>query len=142
MRTISRRHLPRRWARGFTLLEMIVVLGLLTIAAAVAVPIARWSVLAVHQAETAEDAARRVDTAVDALRRDVWCAGRVISPSPGMLALTRADGHQIIWESVGDGAWRRTESSFPSQEWTGLPSGISFSMDGPTVRVTIPATGK
>jgi hypothetical protein len=120
------------------LLELLVVLALLGVVAAVTVPLARWCVLAIRDSEAAETAALRTDNAVNALRRDVWEANSVRTPSPGMLVLTRADSHVVVWESQQKSALVRTEAGREAQRWGGWIDGASFAQSGASVVVTIP----
>jgi prepilin-type N-terminal cleavage/methylation domain-containing protein len=124
---------------AFTLLELLVVLALLTVVGAVTVPLARWCVLAIHDSESAESAALRTDNAVNALRRDVWEASSMRTPSPNMLVLTRADGHVVVWESQQQNkALARTEAGREAQQWGGWVDGALFTQNGASVVVRIP----
>jgi prepilin-type N-terminal cleavage/methylation domain-containing protein len=128
-----------RHRSAFTLLELLVVLALLAVVAAVTVPLARWCVLAIHNSESAESAALRTDNAVSALRRDVWEASSLRTPPPNMLVLTRADGHVVVWESQRQyEALVRTEAGREAQQWGGWVDGASFTQNGASVVVTIP----
>jgi prepilin-type N-terminal cleavage/methylation domain-containing protein len=126
-----------RGRSAFTLLELLVVLALLTIVLAVEIPLARWCVLAIRDSEAAETAALRTDNAVNALRRDVWEATSMRTPSPGMLVLTRADSHVVVWESQQSSALVRTEAGKEAQRWGGWVDGASFSQNGASLVITI-----
>jgi type II secretory pathway pseudopilin PulG len=121
-------------------MEMLVVLGLFVIAAEIAVPILRWSIIDVHNAQTQADSAACLDRAIDALRKDVWQAREIHTATSDHLTLTSAPGHEITWRLDADGSLERSESSAANQQWTTLLPGISFAQNGSVLVVTIPGS--
>src|SRR5262249_36974459 len=73
-----------------------------------------------------------------ALRRDVWEASSMHTPSPNMLVLTRADSHVVVWESQQNSTLVRTEAGKEAQRWSGWGDGASLAQSGASVVVTIP----
>ena len=117
--------------RGFMLLELLVVVGLLAVFAAVAVPVLRGSVSAMAATPPAV-AAGRLDAAVKMLRGDVWGATTLAAPSPHELRLTAADGRTVTWQ-VGPGDRLHRDG----QRWTGLFPEAAVDVDGAAVRLSL-----
>jgi type II secretory pathway component PulJ len=130
----------RRRISGFTVLEMVVVTGLFVMAAEIAVPILRWSIIDVHNAQTDADSADCLDRATNALRKDIWQAREMHTSTSDRLTLTSAAGHEITWQANADGSLERSESSASNQQWTTFLAGISFAQDGSVLVVTIPGS--
>jgi prepilin-type N-terminal cleavage/methylation domain-containing protein len=124
--------------RGFSLLEMLVTLGLLTVMSIVAIPIARWTILKMGSSQASMSAASRLDNAMQRLRQDVWQAESIDVSIPQTLVLTCADGHQIRWQFGPTDSWRRNVSPSDQYVWTGVASKISCAAAGSVVIITIP----
>jgi prepilin-type N-terminal cleavage/methylation domain-containing protein len=124
--------------RGFSLLEMLVVLGLLMVMSTVAFPIARWTILNMAASQTNMSAASRLDNAVQRLRQDVWQAESIDVSMPQTLLLTCADGHQIRWQFGPGDSWGRNVSSSDQCVWTGIANKISCTAAGSVVVMTVP----
>jgi prepilin-type N-terminal cleavage/methylation domain-containing protein len=124
--------------RGFSLLEMLVVLGLLTVMSTVAAPIIRWAILSMSASQTTMSAASRFDNAMQTLRHDVWQAESIDASTPQTLVLTCADGHQIRWQFGPADSWRRNVSSSDQCVWTGIANKISCTAAGSVVIMTVP----
>ena len=118
--------------RGFMLLELLSVIVLMAVFAAVAVPVLRWSIRTLVTPPPAA-AAGRLDAAVGTLRRDVWRAGTLAAPSPHELQLTTPDGHTVTWQ-VGPGDHLQRDD----RRWDGLFPAASVAIDGVAVRLTLP----
>jgi prepilin-type N-terminal cleavage/methylation domain-containing protein len=123
---------------GFTLLEMLVVLGLLTIVMGVAGSITRWAILNMAESQAAASAASRMDNAIEALRRDVWQVSAIATATSRALVLKDADGRTINWQFGPLDSVRRSETSSEDQIWNGVAAGISCAADGSAVVITIP----
>jgi prepilin-type N-terminal cleavage/methylation domain-containing protein len=124
--------------RGFSLLEMLVVLGLLTVMSIVAFPIARWTILNMAASQATMSAASRLDNAMQTLRQDVWQAESIDVSIPQTLVLTCADGHQIRWRFGPADSWRRNVSSSDQCVWTGIANKISCTAADSVVMITVP----
>lgn len=130
----------RKRVSGFTILEMLVVVGLVAMAAEIALPILRWSIIDVHKTEIEAESAACLDRAMNALRKDVWEAREMHTAPSDHLTLTSSAGHEINWQLNAEGSLERSESSAPSQQWTTQLTGISFAQNGSVLVVTIHAS--
>ena len=124
--------------RGFSLLEMVVVLGLLTVMSIVAVPITRWAILNMSASQAAASAASRLDNAMQTLRQDVWQAESIDVSIPQTLVLTCADGHKIRWQFGPGDSWQRNGSSSDQCVWTSIANKTSCTANGSVVVMTVP----
>lgn len=124
--------------RGFSLLEMVVVLALLVVMSIVAIPIARWTILKMAASQTTMSAASRFDNAMQRLRQDVWQAESIDASIPQTLLLTCADGHQIQWQFGPGDTWRRNVSSSDQCVWTGIANKISCTAAGAVFIMAVP----
>ena len=135
--------------RGFLLIELLFTIGLIAVFAAVAFPVARWSIRALT--DPSPTAAARLDNAVDALRHDVWQATTLAAPSPHELALAGPGGRSVTWHVGPGGVMRRMErppsapagrspNDSPARpaKWPGVFPDATVAVDGTAVRLTIP----
>jgi prepilin-type N-terminal cleavage/methylation domain-containing protein len=124
--------------RGFTILEMMMVVGLLTIVFAIAATLTRWSLMANYESQQSAVMDARLDDMVRTIRRDIWQASAIESPNPQTVRVTDADGHQITWTfGPGDSVHRTAEVE---RSWPELVGGISTGRNGGVIELTIPRT--
>lgn len=127
----------RRRATGLTILEMIVTLGVVTMAMEIAVPITRWAIIDVNRAQREASANIALDRATEVLRQDVWQAREIQIPAPGRLVLLDAAGDPIHWHVNPDGVLSRVGQPANQQTWTTELKDVSFTRDGALLVVTI-----
>jgi type II secretory pathway pseudopilin PulG len=116
----------RRRFRGFMIVQMLVVLGLMAAFVVVAERVFRLSVQTSARAALEQEDLQRLDRALTALRADVWRAGKVEVEKSSVHV--SAEGLDATWKTLGDGELRRTQGK-EEQRWAGL--GLEFERQGP-----------
>ena len=115
VRNFQRRS-PRR---AFTIIEVLVWLGLLGIASLLIVRLFTSSMRVIERSGKAQDATMQFDRMIDALRRDVWAARRIQLLDAHALLLHTAGEKDVRWTINDDGTAVR--SSPPQRsEWSSL----------------------
>jgi type II secretory pathway component PulJ len=131
MTNAPRKSPPRR---GFFLIEM---LGYVVVMAAISIlviDIINIMVGATRQATQRDTMIQRVDTALDALRRDTWNAAALADTADGA-ALTLPDG-AVAWQMRPDSTLVRTAPDGTRRTWIDMPA-LHFSAVGPLLRVGV-----
>jgi prepilin-type N-terminal cleavage/methylation domain-containing protein len=105
--------------RGFTLLEIMLVVILLSVAMTSATWVFRSSLLMLHQSQRSAGAVGRLATAVEMMHRDVADA-QTVEVRGQELTARMGDGQLIRWY-CGKGTWKREVAGKPTRQWTGLP---------------------
>ena len=86
---------------GYMILEMMCVLGLLSVFALISSHLFQSTVTVWHGAAAAGDSAMRFDSAVDVMREDVFLSDSTEMPDSNSLVIHRADGGVIRWQAGG-----------------------------------------
>jgi prepilin-type N-terminal cleavage/methylation domain-containing protein len=107
------------YAFGFTLLEIMLVVILLSVAMTSATWVFRSSLLMLHRSERSAGAVGRLTAAVEVMRRDV-AGARTIEAGGHDMTVRSVDGKLVRWQ-CGEGTWRREAAGEPERRWTGLP---------------------
>jgi hypothetical protein len=137
--TLRRRFFRRPRRRGVFLIEL---LGMLVILGTASILAGQLLVLGLRMMNETRDRSTligRVDSAMDALRRDAWAADSAklagdARPETGIqLRLPVGD---VVWQMNG-GTLTRTDAS-GSRKWIGMPS-IQFAIENMGVRVEVKA---
>jgi prepilin-type N-terminal cleavage/methylation domain-containing protein len=114
--------------RGLTLIEMLVVLGLIAAFAALASALFQSAFrTAASSSQNMADAAT-LDSAITALRRDVWEGARVDVRDCQSVAIQRPDNSQVLWQVGDDGALSRIAGDL-RHDYRALPVDIRFTGD-------------
>jgi type II secretory pathway component PulJ len=124
--------------RGYLLIEMMVVIGLLAMVGGMAIGIARWSLTYMHSTETAGSRTAALDQAIGQLRGDVWRAGSMRRTDRQTLQVD-VDGTSVIWRLDTNGSISRTDNG-PTRRWEAGVSGASFAIDGHSAHMIVPDT--
>lgn len=123
---------------GFLIIEIIMTLSLLVFVFFAAGELFRACILTAAASEHAADQASRLDTAIAAMRRDVWGAGDIHVIDLHGVELTIADNQKITWRTDADGSARRTDSSGRTSRWAGVGLQLQFVRDGATLLLSHP----
>ncbi|HXE55743.1 MAG TPA: hypothetical protein VN541_22155 [Tepidisphaeraceae bacterium] len=128
-RTGSRRR------RGFFLIEMLVIMGLLTVAGLLAARLYYTTGQALQRAEQRQTAQAQFDQALARLRADVWQAASVGLKDPHTLLIHEAQNQTITWSSSAS-LQRRTDGAHRQvDQWTQLGTTLELDVRGPQVIV-------
>jgi prepilin-type N-terminal cleavage/methylation domain-containing protein len=125
-----------RAARGFMLVELMVVISLLAVFALVATKVLVLSINVPHEVGKKRDAIVRFDSVVTRLRDDVWTASAIQSPDPRTLEIHSNTGPAITWKIEENGIRRMTPDSPAGQHWS-LTEKLQFTAEGPAVTLTV-----
>ena len=123
--------------RAFTILEMVVVIGLFAMVAVISVPIFRWAMLTSQQSQTQANDVSRFENALRTLREDIWDAGDIRVGDSQTLVLTVADNRQITWQLDATKSLHR-KSETMDRQWPEFPGGSSFSIQSAEVLLMVP----
>jgi len=125
-------HDPNVGRRGFTVLEILVVLSLMVTVALVATRLFRSTLRLTHQADASADMVARVDDAMRVLRGDVWSAGRIQTDDERTVTLTGGDGAVITWHLLPGGTLTRDAEGASSgrRAWKALTLPMTFRAEG------------
>lgn len=121
--------------RGFTLFEMMVVLGLLGVVSVLGVRVFRSANRMQLDAAARQSAATSFDRAISQLRSDAWAASSFDCPDEHTLRVTSNPGRTVEWQFVGDALTRTGSAGEREQRWSRMGAEIRFRPRGPTVRV-------
>lgn len=127
----------RRRASGFVLIEILVVLGMVAFVSIVATRIFRATLRTWRESAQAQSAQFRFDQAVGQLRRDVWAARSIETPSDREAILQTPDG-RIEWRAIDPAGLARSTPADPAdhRQWKGLGT-LTFASHGPTLVVRV-----
>lgn len=106
----------RRRKRAFTMIEMLFVLGLLGVITLAGGRLFVTAMKTTHSAAQAQNRAARFDSAVSALRRDVWSAQKVTVASDGAVTINGSHNSATTWTSKS-GALIRHVNGGHDQTW-------------------------
>src|SRR4051794_16001051 len=84
--------------RGFTLNEMILVLGLLGVAGLLGSRLFTASMRVIGSAPAAQDQQVSMERMTQVLRRDVWSAKQINVPQAKVIELVQPDGASVRWQ--------------------------------------------
>jgi len=133
---------PRRArARGFGLIMMMVVIGLLGVFALVSTRLIHTTLGLYREAGRIDDEARWVDAALRQLRSDVWSARQVTPNGPRSLTIDTGpagvSGAAVQWRVDADGALVRTGpgAGAEAQRWPEVGARLAFDWDGVALTV-------
>ena len=130
---------PCSKSRGFVLMELMLVLGLLAIFAIVASRVVIISLKAMAQSGDQHEQIVRFESAMSSLRRDAWSARQMSSADPQTISITNDDG-TITWSIEKDELVRKTSDPHLTQRWA-LETKLSFAVSGPTLTVSAQEAG-
>jgi len=117
--------------RGFTLLETVTSLAILSSLAVVGTELLRTSLRVTHEAVAAQEMAARLSSAAGSLREDVWNAKAFSSNDNQSLHINPPQGSQINW-SIDAGDLVREEGT-EQRRWHGIGADSLFEIDGPSI---------
>ena len=137
----------RRGLAGFTLVELLIVVGLLSIVGGVSAALVSGGLSGVHAAWGRADETRESTRLLETLADDVRGASLVLSVTATVVHLIEAPGsevrHTVVTTATGIEVWRETQSGGPWKNdpmrplatFTRLPGGaapsVVFSSPGP-----------
>lgn len=119
--------------RGFTLLEMIVVCGLVAFAGLVSMRLFRATLRTWGQSANEQAVQSRFDQSTNQLRRDVWSADSVKVLNENAIEIHRT-GMTISWKIDGSGISRTADHPADTRNWPSLGK-LTFEARGPMVVV-------
>jgi prepilin-type N-terminal cleavage/methylation domain-containing protein len=125
---------------GFSLAELLVVLGVFSIFALAASKLTQTTIRVGHDAGYGQIAASQFDAAGRAMRQDVWSARDITLKGERAMTLTMVDGGAIDWAVDADGTFTRTQQGQPPRKWIVRAAGASLAREGPAVVVHLPGT--
>jgi prepilin-type N-terminal cleavage/methylation domain-containing protein len=123
-------------SRGFTLYELLIVIMLFTLVGLMFSRLVPPVMRTIRGSESEQSTSARFDTAIDAMRRDVW-QSTAIEAGPDHLLVTRPDHKQVRWSVGPDRHLLRVEPSSPPHDWGFIPGSIQFRREGAAARVII-----
>jgi prepilin-type N-terminal cleavage/methylation domain-containing protein len=123
-----------RQPRGFSLPELLVSLSLLMIFMGLAGPLFRSVFLSTSMAATMSDRSTQIDTAVDAIRRDVWGSQKISVEDRQHAKLTADDGRIITWTLSSDGTLSRDDGGV--KQWQLGAAQFTFTSDSVSLTLT------
>jgi prepilin-type N-terminal cleavage/methylation domain-containing protein len=121
--------------RGFSLIELMIVISLLAVAFTIMIPLLSWCVTSTTAAQQQTAMGIRFDGIAAMLRADIYTATSAKIRTPKDLALTQPDGGTVHWQiGPGDQLMRANE------KWTdlGITDKTTFFADGSAIRLVIP----
>ena len=134
-----------RFGRGFTMTEMIGVLGLMAVLLFLATRLFHTSVRYAHQSAEAGSEANRIEAIVMKFHNDAWTA-TTASASGVELTLTEPGERVAKWSVAADGTLSRSvqqgKRTTEQQRWPEIAKGWSFSINGPEIVVKDPLAGE
>ena len=126
--------------RAFSLLEMLIVIGLFTAFAVVASELMHRTIRVGHDAGYAQLTATTFDAAGRAMRQDVWSARDIALKNDRSLMLTLGDGTTVDWTVDDAGTFTRAAKNALPQRWQIHAAGATFASNGSTLIVRFPRT--
>jgi len=130
-----------RRSGGFTLLELLVAIGLLAVVGLIGMHLFRSTVLVSQDAAKAASSMTRVDAALAELRADAWGAKSIEVTAPDSVTLEQSAGGAIHWHAGSAGDLVR-DAAGTTTRWTGLPGGVAFAADGAALTVELKGTSE
>lgn len=126
-----------RRRRGFTLIEIIVVLGMVAFVMIIATNLFRATLRTWRESAAAQQAQSRFDQAIGQFRRDVWSATSMEAPNPRTAILQTPEG-RVEWDAIDPAGLARVAAADPAdhRRWEGLGT-LTFSSRGPTLVVRV-----
>jgi type II secretory pathway pseudopilin PulG len=126
---------PGGGPRGFTMIAMMVAIGLLGVFAVVATHLMQTTMKLYREAGSADAYARGVESATRLLRADAWAARRVTVAGEHSVTLERDDARSVVWQVDAEGNLLRTpagvaETIDPPARWPEIGRRMSFASDG------------
>ena len=121
---------------GWSLLHLLNVLVLLSVFMLLSGKLFQAILYATRDAKTRQSEIWQLESVVSMLRRDVWGATQVQSPSDRQLELVRPDGSRITWR--GHDGLARSESGGRTLAWPQLTHDWRFAVDGGAVQLHVP----
>ena len=131
---------PNHRSRGFSVTEMLVVIGIFAVFALVATRLMHTTIRVGHDAGYAQIAATSFDAAGRTMRRDVWSARQVAVKNDGSLTLSMSDGTSVDWSVDDGGTFTRSVKSERPQKWETKAAGATIAAAGPAVVIRLPET--
>jgi competence protein ComGC len=126
----------RRHHRAFLLVEMMFALALLVVFALIATRMVRLAMEIPRRVAARDTSAQRLDSAIRALRRDVWSASSIECPDDRTLKI--GNGSAVTWKVGSDGAITRASSADKGGPARWMIDGAArFKADGPTFTLSI-----
>lgn len=135
-----RRSIPiARALRGFVLIEMLIVLGLLAIVALMAGQLFRVTGQISRESAQRQIREAQLDQAVQQLRADVWRASAIQIPDLHSVRLRTPDGQEIEWDMTSTLS-RKSFALLTDQgerQWTDLGADLNFAARGPSLVISV-----
>ena len=107
----------RRSLRGFTLTEMLVILGLMGVAALLCARLFTGSMRVIGDAPRAQKQVSQFEHMTRALECDVWNAMSISTEDGATIKLEQADGSQVQWSFGEVEVVRTTSRDAAPQRW-------------------------
>lgn len=122
----------RRPCRGYLLVEMLITIGMIGIFIIVSGKLFATALRLTHGSHTAAGGVATYESAVAALRRDVWRATEATAGPEGAIVLRQGDCVAISWSAGDDGALvRRDEANPPAaRRWPGMAMKLTLHPHG------------
>jgi prepilin-type N-terminal cleavage/methylation domain-containing protein len=128
----ARQHRPR----GFTMPEMLGALLMLGTFFLIATQLFHTSVKLAHRSQLRASEIARLETAITALRTDVWSAQQMTVKDGNQLVLVQPGDKQVTWR-IESNTLRRTSKgqtdTAPERRWQDVGTRLSFALDGPVL---------
>lgn len=126
-----------RRRHAFTLLELIIVLGLVAFVTIVAANLFRATLRTWRESAATQAAQARFDQATGQLRRDLWSATAIDVPGPRTAVLQTPEG-RVQWDAIDPGGLARSAAAGPAdhRRWEHLGD-LTFAARGPTLVVQV-----
>ena len=127
----------RRNKSGFSLLIMMLAIALLGVFAVVATRLIGTTMRLYREAAQIDAEARRVDEAMEQLRRDVWSARQATVAGAQSATIDNGAGRGATWSVDPDGALVRSEPAAAEapRRWPEVGGRMSFAWDGVALTV-------
>jgi prepilin-type N-terminal cleavage/methylation domain-containing protein len=127
-----RQHRLHRRRRAFSLLELLVAIGLLGFFAVAATQLFRATVRISHTTAQRQDAAGSFETAIGVLRGDAWTAAEIAAPDA-----TTAKLGKVTWTARGETLTRDAGDGSRPRTWP-VPAGVTFLADNASLVLRVP----
>jgi|GEM_PF-2508223 len=126
----------RRFRRGYSLMELLIALGLIMIVMNSAGDLYRAVVNSGRDQGNLSNRASRIDTAVNVMRRDAWGCSRIAVTDGKSAQLSLPDGDVLTWRIDADGNLSRTNAAGAHQEWSDIGRDWTFARDGVALTIS------
>jgi len=121
---------------GYSLMELMVSIGVLMIAMDISVQLGRSVIRAGANNRTMNDQSSRIDAAVATLRGDVWGASRIDVVDSRTVRLSRGGALAATWTIAADDSVQRTDASGQVRQWPGIGKNWTFARDGAALTIS------